>query len=92
MTVDVPADRDFIGLSSIFLHDKDCTDELEMDCEVVQLEKLSFLYNRCPRNTIEVASYLMDKYADTKISYNDFIISPEPATAAVDADEDIVVS
>ena len=85
--IHVPSDRDLIGLSSIFLHNKDCTNEREMNCEAVQLERLTFLYNRCPRNTIEVASYLLDKYKDTDISYLDFVTT-NPDDIVINKDDD----
>ena len=34
------------------------------------------MYNRCPRNVLEVALYLKDKYKESDLEYADFLVEP----------------
>lgn len=64
--------------------DKGCQESLDGvkeigGCDKIKLETMNFLYNRCPRNVLEVAMYLKEKYEDTDLEYSDFlVIPPEP--------------
>ena len=56
---------------------------------------MSFLYNRCPKNVLEVANYLMEKYQNTDLSYVDFIRVPketqeDEVQTSPDAEEEAV--